>query len=69
VKNKLYIQSNVFGYYDVKIYNLDGQVIKGVKEVKSNTYVALDNLKNGVYFVEVLRNRDVIETRKIIISR
>jgi subtilisin family serine protease len=65
VKNTLYISSSTVltDSFSVSIYDVTGRFIKGAKEVVST--IDVSDLNNGVYFVTISKNNELI-SRKFI---
>jgi hypothetical protein len=51
----------------VKLYNVLGDEVRREVLVDGNNIISLSNLNNGVYFYSILRNNDLVETKKLIV--
>ena len=55
--------------YSIEVYSVDGRCIRRVLDNRPGThYFAVNNLKNGIYFVRLQQKRESV-TRKIIVER
>jgi hypothetical protein len=54
------------GREQIKIYDITGKVVKEARSERHETRISLDGIKNGVYFVRV---RDVLEIKKLVITK
>jgi len=52
--------------YDVKIYNIVGNVVKEFQWIGDNTTFDLSNNTSGVYFMKV-SNKEIVEVKKLIL--
>ncbi len=53
----------------LSVYNSFGQTVKQIKNISGQTVIFLrDNLANGLYFVHITKDNQVIATKKIIIT-
>ena len=51
------------------LYNINGQCVKRINELKSNTIsLKRDNLQNGIYFIHLIQNNNIVAIKKIIIT-
>ncbi len=54
---------------DITIFNLQGQKAKTISNFSGIQFkLERENLKSGIYFIQISRENDIIETDKIIIS-
>ena len=53
----------------LKLYNIQGQLIKTTEVLLKETILNLDNLPNGVYFINLQFKNEIILTEKLIITR
>ncbi|MFN8256849.1 MAG: T9SS type A sorting domain-containing protein [Bacteroidales bacterium] len=60
-------QNNIENF-DISIRDMDGKLIKQLKSVGRKTEVKLDNLSDGVYFVE-LRKEQIVKVFKLILKK
>ena len=51
----------------VKIFNILGEEVRNTNLINGINTIDVSDLNNGVYFYSVLRNNDIIETKKIFI--
>lgn len=51
----------------IEIFDINGKMIYSEKILKSKTKVSIPQAKAGLYFVQLTRNGDVIETQKLIL--
>ena len=58
-------QSNV----SIQIVDLLGKIVIEKTPIVSNKTIAIDELKNGVYFVSVIKNGDILKTQKLIVKQ
>ncbi|HNW98518.1 MAG TPA: T9SS type A sorting domain-containing protein [Bacteroidales bacterium] len=55
--------------YAVLIYNNVGQITKSIENISNGKVIIdRDNLKNGIYFLQLKKNNEIIKTSKIIID-
>lgn len=53
----------------LKMFNSLGQMVKEVKDISLQNYTLYrDNLKSGLYFIQLLQNNKIISYKKIIIN-
>lgn len=64
---KLKVSPNT-GLYQVKLYNIMGELVATETLVDGLNTVNIANLTDGVYFYSILRNTAVVETRKLIVK-
>lgn len=60
-------QSNVTGHVNLKIFDLNGRILKQEVLTQSNTLVNLQKLPKGNYFVALEKN-GIIKTRQIVLQ-
>jgi hypothetical protein len=65
--NQILINWNDHEQRNIELINTCGQKVKIFKNVLSNTPLNLSNLPNGIYFIRIYENQNVI-TKKVIIS-
>jgi hypothetical protein len=53
--------------YNIRLYNLNGKLIKQKKQIASkNTYLSLSDIENGIYFLEIYLENNLVFTKKVI---
>lgn len=53
----------------LKLYNIQGQVVKEVKNISGNEIIiSRENLSAGTYFVEIVNNESVYNTKIVIVD-
>ena len=62
VDNEIMVEN--LAYFRFEVYNLEGQLIA---QGSSNGRISTENLKNGLYLLQIVTN-DVVTTHKIIVS-
>lgn len=60
------ISCSEFDYFDVFLYNANGNLIKCYKDNLGNRSISLDNLSNGIYFIQVSRDNKLLGRYKFI---
>ncbi len=71
VRNTLNINVNSRAIlpFSVTIYNIKGELVQTAFEIENSSKLNIDKLKNGIYFVSIIRDNKEIETSKIYILR
>ncbi|MBL7898234.1 MAG: T9SS type A sorting domain-containing protein [Crocinitomicaceae bacterium] len=57
------------GNYQVKIFNLMGELVSQENLVVGLNVISTEELTNGIYFYSIISNSSVIETRKLIVKK
>ncbi|MBK8927463.1 MAG: T9SS type A sorting domain-containing protein [Crocinitomicaceae bacterium] len=52
----------------LKLFNIMGELVMKTQLVEGNNTVSLNDLTNGIYFYSIVKNGEVVETRKLIIK-
>jgi hypothetical protein len=67
--NILHINSSLKEKYSIRIYSTSGQLIKHISDIDNNNYsIPINNLKSGLYFVQIYSNKHLICSRKLVIE-
>jgi len=67
--NLLHINSIRTEKYSIRIYSTLGRLIKHISDIDNNNYsLPINNLKSGVYIVQIYSNKHLIGSRKLIIE-
>lgn len=51
----------------VRIYNIMGELVQKTAIVDGQNVLSVEDLTNGVYFYSIVKNNEVIETKKLIV--
>ena len=54
---------------DIKIFDVQGRLVKEVENVNNNQKVSSSKLSNGVYFVRLISNDDILVTKRLVVKR
>lgn len=57
------------GNYQVKIFNLMGELVSQENLVLGLNVISTEELTNGIYFYSIISNNNIAETRKLIIKK
>lgn len=52
VKNHAFYVDGLIGKQDLLVYNVNGQLVQTISQVKNRSKVKLDNLPRGIYIVK-----------------
>lgn len=52
----------------LKLYNIMGELVKTETIVDGNNLINVSNLTDGIYFYSVIKNNQIVETKKLIIK-
>ncbi|MBI3134797.1 MAG: T9SS type A sorting domain-containing protein [Bacteroidetes bacterium] len=68
VSSQLNIQVTTGGNaVQVKIYNIMGELVEKAVLVDGQNSISVTDLTNGIYFYSILKNNEVVETKKLIV--
>lgn len=51
----------------LKIYNIMGELVERAALVEGQNTIAVSDLTNGIYFYSIIKNNEIVETKKLII--
>ena len=67
--NLLHINSSLTEKYSIRIYSTLGRLVKHISDIDNNNYsLPINNLKSGVYIVQVYSNKHLIGSRKLVVE-
>jgi Secretion system C-terminal sorting domain len=65
----LQFEPNIKEHYSLKIFDRQGRIVRTITDIYDNEIlISRGNLDNGVYFVQLYNNHQVVAVRKIIIQ-
>lgn len=68
VSSQLNIQATTNGNtVQISIYNIMGEVVLKESLVDGSNTISVSNLTNGIYFYSVIKNGEMVETKKLIV--
>jgi len=64
------MRNNEGGYYNLKIFNLTGRLVKEVSVISAGTIrIDKDNLTSGIYVIQLLENEETVGRGKLVVQR
>ncbi|MBK9192368.1 MAG: T9SS type A sorting domain-containing protein [Crocinitomicaceae bacterium] len=66
---QLKVSANTGNNYQVKIFNLMGELVSQENLVVGLNVISTEEMTNGIYFYSIVSNSNIIETRKLIIKK
>ncbi|MEL7221353.1 MAG: MbnP family protein [Bacteroidota bacterium] len=67
-QSNLLITSDKEEFYQIRITNTQGQLLRQMAKVASNTTVDLNLTTTGVYFISILQNGQTLRTERLIVQ-
>ncbi len=65
VSNNLII-NNMTGVNTIKVSDILGETVKNITVSGSKTNINVSNLSKGIYFISLMNDKNVLETKKFV---
>lgn len=69
IKNELTITTSNVSAYKIEVVNILGEKVIHKTMVDKHSKINTSSLQNGIYFVRFFNNGDIIEVKKIVVSK
>jgi len=63
--NTLNIDLKDLGVQEIQIYDINARLIRDIKDVNPQIQLSVEELKNGLYFVQFITNKGVVSKKFI----
>jgi hypothetical protein len=69
--DKVYINipENNYQHLEIEIIDFSGKTIKKENSLLSNNYIDVNHLNNGVYFLKITSDHQILYSTKLLINR